>query len=225
MPKVSFSASNHHAQRAGFICEMRQGAWSRLGLDRAVSAERATVASRPDGRPQICRCSRAPRTVFLLLAAVVALVWMAVGIPTWHIQPFRPQSGDGMAWSYALRSRGPLLTAVGVVAAAALVGLGWRATSPAVVRGSASSRSRWRSRWPRRADVPRSREPLRVDVRAAGGRPLRGGRGGRLRRAPDDIGAGRRGGWRGQGVSRALARVPPRRALDDVGGTPIVATY
>jgi branched-chain amino acid transport system substrate-binding protein len=25
MPKVSFSASNHHAQRAGFICEMRAG--------------------------------------------------------------------------------------------------------------------------------------------------------------------------------------------------------
>ena len=25
MPNVSFSASNHHAQRAGFICEMRDG--------------------------------------------------------------------------------------------------------------------------------------------------------------------------------------------------------
>ena len=25
MPNVSFSASNHHAQRAGFICEMRAG--------------------------------------------------------------------------------------------------------------------------------------------------------------------------------------------------------
>ncbi len=75
-----------------------------------------------------------PRTVFLLLAAIVALVWMAVGIPAWHIQPFRPQSGDGMAWSYALRSRGPLLTAIGVVAAAALVAVGWRATSRAIAR-------------------------------------------------------------------------------------------
>ncbi len=25
MPNVSFSAANHHAQRAGFICEMRAG--------------------------------------------------------------------------------------------------------------------------------------------------------------------------------------------------------
>ena len=65
-----------------------------------------------------------PRTIWLLLAAVVALVWVVVGIPAWHIQPFRPQSGDGMAWSYALRSRGPLLTAIGVVAAAALVAPG-----------------------------------------------------------------------------------------------------
>jgi hypothetical protein len=75
-----------------------------------------------------------PRTVFLLLAGVVALAWIAVGIPVWHIQPFRPQSDDGMAWSFALRSRGPLLTAIGVVAAAALVALGWRATSRAIVR-------------------------------------------------------------------------------------------
>jgi Protein of unknown function (DUF3179) len=69
------------------------------------------------------------RTTWLLLAAVVVLVWVAVGIPTWHIQPFRPQSGDGMAWSYALRSRGPLLTAIGVVAAAALVVVGWQTAS------------------------------------------------------------------------------------------------
>ena len=70
-----------------------------------------------------------PRTIWLLLAAVVVITWIAVGIPTWHIQPFRPQSGDGMAWSYALRGRGPLLTAIGVVAAAALVVLGWRSAS------------------------------------------------------------------------------------------------
>jgi len=25
MPNVSFSATNHHAQRAGFICEMQGG--------------------------------------------------------------------------------------------------------------------------------------------------------------------------------------------------------
>ena len=43
-----------------------------------------------------------------------SLVWVAVGIPTWHIQPFRPQTDRGMAWSYALRRQGPLVTAAGV---------------------------------------------------------------------------------------------------------------
>ena len=72
---------------------------------------------------------RRRRAIWLLLAAVVALAWMAVGIPTWHIQPFRPQTGDGMAWSYELRSRGPLLTAVAVAAVVLLAGLAWRSAS------------------------------------------------------------------------------------------------
>ena len=75
-----------------------------------------------------------PRTIVILLASVVVLCWIAVGIPTWHIQPFRPQTGSGMAWSYALRSRGPLLTGVGVGGAALLVALGWRATSRVMAR-------------------------------------------------------------------------------------------
>jgi hypothetical protein len=74
------------------------------------------------------------RTIWGLLAAVVVVVWVTVGIPTWHIQPFKPQSGDGMAWSYALRSNGPLITAVGVAVAALLAVLGWRATSRTIVR-------------------------------------------------------------------------------------------
>jgi hypothetical protein len=55
-------------------------------------------------------------------------MWAVVGVPTWYIQPFRPQTGGGMAWSYALRSRGPLLTGVGVVLAAGLALLAWRST-------------------------------------------------------------------------------------------------
>ena len=72
---------------------------------------------------------RAPRpgTIWLLLALSVALVWVVVAIPTWHIQPFKPQSEAGMAWSYALRSRGPLLSAAGVVVAAGIAAVGWRA--------------------------------------------------------------------------------------------------
>ena len=68
-----------------------------------------------------------PGTIWLLLALSVALVWIVVGIPTWHIQPFKPQSDAGMAWSYALRSRAPLLTGVGVALAATLAALGWPA--------------------------------------------------------------------------------------------------
>ncbi len=66
------------------------------------------------------------RTIGLLLAACVAAVWVVVGIPTWHIRPFSPQTDDGMAWSYALRSRGPLLTGIGLVFVVALASLGWR---------------------------------------------------------------------------------------------------
>ena len=72
---------------------------------------------------------RRRRALWLLLAAVVALAWLVVGIPAWHIQPFRRQTGDGMAWSYALRSRGPLLTAMAVAAAVSLAVLAWRSAS------------------------------------------------------------------------------------------------
>lgn len=68
------------------------------------------------------------RTLWLLLLAVVVLVWVAVGIPTWHVQPFKPQTDRGMAWSYALRRHGPLLTGLGVALAALLAGLVWRTT-------------------------------------------------------------------------------------------------
>lgn len=69
-----------------------------------------------------------PPTTWILLVVCVAAVWTVVGIPTWHIQPFRPQTDDGMAWSYALRSRGPLLTGVGLALAAGLALLAWRST-------------------------------------------------------------------------------------------------
>jgi hypothetical protein len=67
--------------------------------------------------------------VWLLLATMGTLVWVAVGIPTWHIRPFTPQTDDGMAWSYALRSWGPLVTSVGVAVTVLVVAVGWRAAS------------------------------------------------------------------------------------------------
>jgi len=71
---------------------------------------------------------------WILLVLCVAALWLVAGIPAWHIQPFKPQTDGGMAWSYALRSRGPLLTAVGVAVAALLVAFGWRATARALPR-------------------------------------------------------------------------------------------
>jgi hypothetical protein len=69
-----------------------------------------------------------PRTriLWVLLIAVLALAWVVVGIPAWHIQPFRPQTDRGMAWSFALRRQGPLLTGLGVVVAAMLAARLWQ---------------------------------------------------------------------------------------------------
>jgi hypothetical protein len=77
------------------------------------------------------------RTLWLLLAAVVVLVWVAVGIPAWHIQPFKPQTDRGMAWSFELRRQGPLLTGLGVAAAMLLAARLWQTSRRAGSRVAA----------------------------------------------------------------------------------------
>jgi hypothetical protein len=77
------------------------------------------------------------RASWLLLVAVVVLAWIAVGIPTWHIQPFRPQTDTGMSWSFALRRQGPLLTGLGVAVAALLAARLWQASRRAGPRTAA----------------------------------------------------------------------------------------
>jgi hypothetical protein len=62
------------------------------------------------------------RASWLLLVAVVVLAWIAVGIPTWHIQPFR---------------QGPLLTGLGVAVAALLAARLWQASRRAGPRTAA----------------------------------------------------------------------------------------
>jgi hypothetical protein len=79
------------------------------------------------------RVSR-PAALGLALAACVAVAWAWVAVPTWHVQPFRPQTGDGMAWSFALRRWGPWATGVGAAAAVVLAALGWRATTGRLAR-------------------------------------------------------------------------------------------
>lgn len=41
------------------------------------------------------------------LLLVFALTLLIVGTPVWLIQPFAPQSAEGVAWSYALRQAAP----------------------------------------------------------------------------------------------------------------------
>jgi hypothetical protein len=68
------------------------------------------------------------RTLWLLLVTVVVVVAAVAGLPAWHIQPFRPQTDSGMAWSFALRRQGPLLTGLGLAVAALLAARLWQAS-------------------------------------------------------------------------------------------------
>lgn len=70
-----------------------------------------------------------PRTLgqWLGLLALVVLALLAVLVPAWFIQPFRPQTARGVALSYALKSWAPLLTAVSTVLALWLSVKLWRA--------------------------------------------------------------------------------------------------
>jgi type IV secretory pathway VirB2 component (pilin) len=63
----------------------------------------------------------------LVLAAAVAIV--TVAFPTMTIHPFRPQTGRGVAWSYALKRAAPVVTGIGlaiVLACAAMLWVGAR---------------------------------------------------------------------------------------------------
>jgi energy-coupling factor transporter transmembrane protein EcfT len=59
-----------------------------------------------------------PTAILLLLLALCAFAWVA--IPIVLIQPFAPQTRTEVAWSYALKSRAPWVTAA-ILAAAILV--------------------------------------------------------------------------------------------------------
>jgi len=66
--------------------------------------------------------------VFLWLALLL-LVVLSVALvltPVWIIQPFKPQTERGVAWSYSLRSWSPLLTLAASMLAVALVVYLWR---------------------------------------------------------------------------------------------------
>ncbi|MEA2164509.1 MAG: hypothetical protein QOK37_2636 [Thermoanaerobaculia bacterium] len=61
----------------------------------------------------------------LLVATTVAALAMVM-LPAWIIQPFRPQTARGVAFSYALRSISPIATIVALLIAAWLIFTLWR---------------------------------------------------------------------------------------------------
>jgi hypothetical protein len=66
---------------------------------------------------------------WLTLSAVVLGATAVVAVPVWLIQPFAPQTFDGLAWSHRLKQIAPVLTAVALIASVLLAGSLWR--SPA----------------------------------------------------------------------------------------------
>jgi hypothetical protein len=72
------------------------------------------------------RTTRRLAWVVLLLVIVVAVAIVAA--PVWIIQPFKAQTGRGVAVSYALRRWSPILTLGALVVSLLLVGWLWRGT-------------------------------------------------------------------------------------------------
>jgi Protein of unknown function (DUF3179) len=64
--------------------------------------------------------------LWLLLLVVVAGVLAVVGAPVWLVQPFAPQTPDGLSWSWTLRKAAPTVTLVGLVLTLVPAALLWR---------------------------------------------------------------------------------------------------
>lgn len=76
----------------------------------------------PSSRPDRLRRRAAGAAVFLLVLLALALVVL----PLWTIQPFKAQTPEGVAMSYALRRWAPLGTLLAAVAVAALGAWLWK---------------------------------------------------------------------------------------------------
>lgn len=68
------------------------------------------------------------RAAWLALLALVLLGVALVFIPVWIIQPFKPQTEQGLELSYALRRWSPIVTLVAAAAAVLLAVWLWRGT-------------------------------------------------------------------------------------------------
>ena len=68
------------------------------------------------------------RLAWLALLLVIVATVAIVAAPVWIIQPFKPQTGRGVAVSYAMRSWSPIITIAAVVVSFLIVGWLWRGT-------------------------------------------------------------------------------------------------
>src|SRR6266700_2631313 len=75
------------------------------------------------GRPKLKR-----GYAWLLFFAVILVAVIFVATPIWIIMPFKPQTANGMAWSYMFRLWSPLVTVVCSLLALVLVAGMWRAS-------------------------------------------------------------------------------------------------
>jgi hypothetical protein len=66
------------------------------------------------------------RAAWITLLVIVLMALAIVLVPVWIIQPFRPQSGRGLALSYALRRWSPLATIIALAIGSFLVAWLWR---------------------------------------------------------------------------------------------------
>jgi hypothetical protein len=81
--------------------------------------------------------------LWLLLIGIVLGVLAVVGIPVWLVQPFAPQTADGLSWSWTLRQVAPRATAAGLVATLILAAALWRSPRQPAPR-SGGRRTWWR---------------------------------------------------------------------------------
>jgi hypothetical protein len=156
---------------------------------------------------------------WLLLLLVIAAALAFVVVPVWLIQPFKPQTGRGLAVGYEVKRWAPWATVALALVALALAARVWRA-----------SRRRWAKAFAVLLLVPAGASvwAARQNVYEWMFRPLEGAayaRAGEVDYISDEdmVLAVERGGERVAYPVRLLAY--HHLVADRVGGVPLVATY
>jgi hypothetical protein len=68
------------------------------------------------------------KIAWLVLLMLVLAGFLIAFIPAWIIQPFKPQTSQGVAWSYGLRSWAPVFTVLASLTSVALIAWLWKGT-------------------------------------------------------------------------------------------------